>query len=197
MPSAAAMVIAEAFAIAADRQAALRAEIEADLGNPNVDVRLIRIDDEPVAVGRRHDGDGLGYLSAIGVRRAWQGLGLGEAITRALAESAAGAGLEHGLPRCLRGECGGAGGLRAGRVRGARRSGHGAAQAVTADPAALGRRSPRRPVSLAPASMARVVVGSSSVGWRSRSWRSAGRPSSSIERLRARRSGRRSAPLRP
>ncbi len=93
--AAATMVIAEAFAIAADRQAPLRAEIEADLGNPNVDVRLIRVDDEPVAVGRRHDGDGLGYLSAIGVRRAWQGLGLGEAITRALAESAAGAGLEH------------------------------------------------------------------------------------------------------
>ena len=92
--AAATLVIAEAFAISPDRQAALRAEIEADLGNPAADIRLVRIRDEPVAVGRRHDGDGLGYLSAIGVRRAWQGLGLGEAVTRALTEAAVGAGQE-------------------------------------------------------------------------------------------------------
>jgi ribosomal protein S18 acetylase RimI-like enzyme len=93
--AAATLVIAEAFAISPDRRTALQAEIEADLGNPAADVRLVRIGDEPVAVGRRHDGDGLGYVSAIGVRRGWQGLGFGEAVTGALTEAAVVAGLEH------------------------------------------------------------------------------------------------------
>ena len=93
--AAAAEVIAEAFGITADRQAALLVELESDLDHSAADVRLVRIDGEPVAVGRRHDGDGLGYISAIGVRRAWHGLGLGEAVTRALVEAALDGGIEY------------------------------------------------------------------------------------------------------
>jgi ribosomal protein S18 acetylase RimI-like enzyme len=93
--AAAALVIAEAFGITVDRQAALAVEIESDLDNPAADVRLVRVRGDPVAVGRRHDGDGLGYISAIGVRRAWYGLGLGEAVTRALVEAALDEGVEQ------------------------------------------------------------------------------------------------------
>jgi GNAT superfamily N-acetyltransferase len=86
---AAATVIAEAFGVTADRLPALRAEIAVGAEDPRIDVRLVRIDDEPVAVGRRHSFDGLSYLSAIGVRPRWQGRGFGEAVTRALLEGAA------------------------------------------------------------------------------------------------------------
>jgi len=89
---AAATVIAEAFGVTADRLPALRAEITAGSEDPRIDVRLVRIDDEPVAVGRRHSFDGLSYLSAIGVRPRWQGRGLGEAVTRALLDGASDAG---------------------------------------------------------------------------------------------------------
>ncbi len=81
-------VIAEVFAIGADRRAPLEAEIERGLDDPAIDVRLVTVAGEPVAVGRRHDGDDLSYLSAIGVRRPWQGHGLGAAVTRALVEAA-------------------------------------------------------------------------------------------------------------
>lgn len=90
--AAAAGVIAEAFAIGADRRAPLEAEIERSLDDPAIDVRLVTIAGEPVAVGRRHDGGDLSYLSAIGVRRPWQGRGLGAAVTRALVDAALDAG---------------------------------------------------------------------------------------------------------
>ncbi len=85
---AAAGVVAEAFGISADRARALGAEIAADVEDPTADVRLIRVDGVPAAVGRRHGMDRMSYLSAIGVRSAYQGLGLGEAVTRALVEEA-------------------------------------------------------------------------------------------------------------
>jgi ribosomal protein S18 acetylase RimI-like enzyme len=85
---AAALVVAEAFGMTADRIHSLEVEIAADLGDPAADVRLIRIQGVPAAVGRRHGVERMSYLSAVGVRDAHQGLGLGEAITRALVEEA-------------------------------------------------------------------------------------------------------------
>jgi ribosomal protein S18 acetylase RimI-like enzyme len=90
----AASVVAEVFGVSADRVPALRAEILAGLDDPLIDVRLVRADGEPVAVGRRHGFDAISYLSAIGVRRGWQGRGLGEAVTRALIDGADAAGHE-------------------------------------------------------------------------------------------------------
>lgn len=87
-----AAVVAEAFGVSADRTRSLELEIAADLADPAADVRLIRVDGVPAAVGRRHGVDRMSYLSAIGVRGAYQGLGLGEAVTRALVEEALGVG---------------------------------------------------------------------------------------------------------
>ena len=89
---AAAAVVAEAFGVSADRTRSLEVEIAADLADPAADVRLIRVDGVPAAVGRRHSAGRMSYLSAIGVRAAYQGLGLGEAVTRALVEEALRAG---------------------------------------------------------------------------------------------------------
>ncbi|MEO8229918.1 MAG: GNAT family N-acetyltransferase [Chloroflexota bacterium] len=91
---AAAAIVAEAFGVSADRCRSLALEIAADLRDPTTDVRLIRVDGVPAAVGRRHGVDGMSYLSAIGVRADYQGLGLGEAVTRALVEEALAAGHE-------------------------------------------------------------------------------------------------------
>lgn len=85
---AAASVVAEAFGMTADRVHSLEVEITADLHDPAADVRLIRVDGVPAAVGRSHGVGRLSYLSAIGVRDAYQGLGLGETVTRALVEEA-------------------------------------------------------------------------------------------------------------
>jgi ribosomal protein S18 acetylase RimI-like enzyme len=90
----AAGVVAEAFGIGADRTRSLVSEIAADLADSSAEVRLIRVDGVPAAVGRRHGVDGMSYLSAIGVRSAFQGRGLGEAVTRALVEGALGAAHE-------------------------------------------------------------------------------------------------------
>jgi len=81
---AAAAIVAESFGVDRGRRAVLEDEILAGLADPSVDMRLVRLDGEPVAVGRRHDRDDLGYLSAIGVSAAYQGRGFGEAVTRAL-----------------------------------------------------------------------------------------------------------------
>lgn len=91
---AAAAVVAEAFGVSADRTRSLEVEIAADLADPAADVRLIRVDGVPAAVGRRHGVGRMSYISAIGVRAAYQGLGLGEAVTRALVEEALRAGHE-------------------------------------------------------------------------------------------------------
>jgi ribosomal protein S18 acetylase RimI-like enzyme len=85
---AAARLIGEAFAVSGDRVDGLTKEILSGLDDPRIDVRLARIDGDPVAVGRRHGHDGMSYLSAIGVRRDRQGLSLGEAVTRALIDGA-------------------------------------------------------------------------------------------------------------
>jgi ribosomal protein S18 acetylase RimI-like enzyme len=84
----AADVIAEAFAVTGHRHPAIEAELLAGLSIPEVDLRLVRQDGQPVAVGRRHGFDRMSYLSAIGVRPAWQGGGLGELVTRALLQGA-------------------------------------------------------------------------------------------------------------
>ncbi|MDP9483714.1 MAG: GNAT family N-acetyltransferase [Chloroflexota bacterium] len=91
---AAAGVVAEAFGVSADRSRSLALEIAADVEDPAADVRMVRVDGVPAAGGRRHGFDRMSYLSAIGVRAAYQGLGLGEAVTRALVEGALGAGHE-------------------------------------------------------------------------------------------------------
>jgi diamine N-acetyltransferase len=91
---AAASIVAEAFGVSADRTRSLALEIAADLEDPAADVRLIRVEGVPAAVGRRHGADRMSYLSAIGVRADYQGLGLGEAVTRALVEGALAAGHE-------------------------------------------------------------------------------------------------------
>jgi GNAT superfamily N-acetyltransferase len=91
---AAAAIVAEAFGVGADRTRSLAVEIAADLEDPAADVRLIRVDGVPAAVGRSHGLDRMSYLSAIGVRADYQGLGLGEAVTRALVEQALDAGHE-------------------------------------------------------------------------------------------------------
>lgn len=88
----AAGIVAEAFGMTADRVHSLEVELIADLGDPAADVRLIRVEGVPAAVGRAHSLDRMSYLSAIGVRAAYQGLGLGEAITRALVDEALTAG---------------------------------------------------------------------------------------------------------
>jgi ribosomal protein S18 acetylase RimI-like enzyme len=84
----AADVIAEAFAVTGHRRPAIEAELFAGLSLPEVDLRLVRQEGQAVAVGRRHGFDGISYLSAIGVRPAWQGDGLGELVTRALLRGA-------------------------------------------------------------------------------------------------------------
>jgi GNAT superfamily N-acetyltransferase len=89
---AAARLIGEAFGVSGDRVDGLTEETLAGLDDPRIDVRLARIDGEPVAVGRRHGHGGISYLSAIGVARGRQGLGLGEAVTRALIDGALEAG---------------------------------------------------------------------------------------------------------
>ena len=92
---AAAIVVAEAFGVSADRVPALTERIAHGVGDPGQDIRLARVDGEPAAVGRRNDSDGMSYLSAIGTRRAFQSRGLAEAVTRALVEEALVAGTEH------------------------------------------------------------------------------------------------------
>lgn len=92
---AAAVVVAEAFGVSADRIGPLTDRIAFGIGDPAQDIRLVRVDGEPAAVGRRNDRDGMSYLSAIGTRRAFQGRGLAEAITRALVEEALELGIEH------------------------------------------------------------------------------------------------------
>jgi ribosomal protein S18 acetylase RimI-like enzyme len=88
----AAEIVAEAFGISADRVHSLAVEIADDMADPGADVRLVRVDGIPAAVGRRHGADRMSYLSAIGVRTGYQGRGLGEAITRALVDEALGLG---------------------------------------------------------------------------------------------------------
>ncbi len=84
----AARVITQAFGVTGHRRQALEAELLAGLALPEVEVRIVRIDGEPVAVGRRHAFDGMSYLSAIGVRPDWQGGRLGELVTRSLVDAA-------------------------------------------------------------------------------------------------------------
>lgn len=92
---AAAVVVTEAFGVSPDRVPALTARILFSLADPAQDVRLIRVDGEPAAVGRRNDSDGMSYLSAIGTRRAFQGRGFAEVVTRALVEEALERSAEH------------------------------------------------------------------------------------------------------
>lgn len=92
---AAAVVVAEAFGVSADRVGPLTDRIALSIGDPAQDIRLVRVDGEPAAVGRRNDRDGMSYLSAIGTRRPFQRRGLAEAVTRELVEEALALGIEH------------------------------------------------------------------------------------------------------
>ncbi len=84
----AARLMIEAFEVESPRIPAIEAEVVAGLDRPEVDVRLARVNGEPVGVGRRHSYGGMSYLSAIGVRPGWRGHGIGEMVTRALVAAA-------------------------------------------------------------------------------------------------------------
>lgn len=64
-------------AMAADRRAALATA----LGTGSLRAFVVRVDDEPVAVARLSQGEGVAGIYAVGVREPWRGQGYGTLIT--------------------------------------------------------------------------------------------------------------------
>jgi len=64
-------------AMAADRRAALARALDAG----SLRAFVVRVDDEPVAVARLSQGEGVAGIYAVGVREAWRGQGYGTLLT--------------------------------------------------------------------------------------------------------------------
>lgn len=81
-------VLADAFGIISERQAAVQAETSASLGHGWFTHYLVRYDGEPAAVARRAGFDNLSYLSSIGTAGWARGRGYGRIATAAAARDA-------------------------------------------------------------------------------------------------------------
>ncbi len=86
-----AAVLADAFGIVPERQAAVQAETTASLGHGWFTHYLVRYDGEPAAVARRASFDNLSYLSSIGTAGWARGRGYGRIAAAAAARDALGA----------------------------------------------------------------------------------------------------------
>jgi GNAT superfamily N-acetyltransferase len=87
-------VLADAFGIVPERQAAVQAETTASLGHGWFTHYLVRYQGEPAAVARRASFDNLSYLSSIGSAGWARGRGYGRIATTAAARDALDAGSE-------------------------------------------------------------------------------------------------------
>ncbi len=88
-------VLAESFGLEPELADALETETIEAFASPVFHVGLVRVDGEPVAVGKRYTFDGASYLSAIGTRPGFQGRGYGSLVTNALVRDAAAADSRH------------------------------------------------------------------------------------------------------
>jgi ribosomal protein S18 acetylase RimI-like enzyme len=87
-----ARVLAEAFAVEAERQTSLELETLAMWDRPFTEAYVVRVDGEAAAVAKLTTLEGASYLSSIGTRPAYRGRGLGRLVTAAAAADAADAG---------------------------------------------------------------------------------------------------------
>ena len=76
-----AAVLADAFGVDEERQAAIELETLATLEGPALNIVVALVDGEPVAVAKRSTMDGITYLSSIGTRRVLRHRGLGGLVT--------------------------------------------------------------------------------------------------------------------
>ncbi|MBA2314199.1 MAG: GNAT family N-acetyltransferase [Chloroflexi bacterium] len=81
-------VLAEAFDVAAGRQASLELEILSVAEHDEMHLCLVRVAGEPAAVARRTTFDGASFLSSIGTRPSFRGRGLGRLATAVVAGDA-------------------------------------------------------------------------------------------------------------
>jgi ribosomal protein S18 acetylase RimI-like enzyme len=77
-------VLVESFRVDPRDREPIEAETFESLRSPALSVCLVRVDGEPVAVGKRYTFDGASYLSAIGTRPGHWGRGYGSIVTDAL-----------------------------------------------------------------------------------------------------------------
>ena len=85
-------VLAESFAADPEQAGAITAETADAFASPWFHVSVVRVDGEPVAVGKRYTFDGASYLSSIGTKRGSRGRGYGSLVTRALIRDSLAAG---------------------------------------------------------------------------------------------------------
>lgn len=78
-----ASVLAEAFGVGADREAAIARDARATIGQRGIEFVLVRIDDVVAAVAKRTSIRGVAYLSSVGTRPAQRGRGMGRLVTAA------------------------------------------------------------------------------------------------------------------
>ncbi len=71
----------EIFGLPAEMAEARRGALATALGTGGLRAYVVRVDDEPVAVARLSQGEGVAGLYGIGVREAWRGKGYGTLIT--------------------------------------------------------------------------------------------------------------------
>jgi ribosomal protein S18 acetylase RimI-like enzyme len=79
-----ALVLVESFRVDPGDGKPIEAETYESFRSPAVSVCIVRVDGEPVAVGKRYTFDGASYLSAIGTRPGHRGRGYGSIVTDAL-----------------------------------------------------------------------------------------------------------------
>jgi ribosomal protein S18 acetylase RimI-like enzyme len=88
-------VLVESFRVDPVGREPIEAETFESFRSPALSVCLVRVDGEPVAVGKRYTFDGASYLSAIGTRPGHRGRGYGSIVTDALIRDSLVDGARH------------------------------------------------------------------------------------------------------